>query len=189
MTTKKDTPPLTVIQTDHVTSLVSVLEAAARELRTALPLAEVVPDVYDPQRIHYLLQQLTDLVRVAHLTGQKKGATTPPYQGATTSVNRRGASRKRSTNPNSQSKQAADRKGKSKRDKGDPSPEYLFKLPTVLPAGKVLVHNQVKPTRRIGSRGFRFWLSTPEDRTLERCDCRWAPELGTHFRVRHTLHD
>ena len=115
---------------------VSALAAGARKLRAALPLAEVVPDVYDPQRIHYLLQQLTDLVRVAHLTGQKKGATTPPYQGATTSVNRRGASRKRSTNPKSQSKQAADRKGKSKRDKGDPSPEYPLQAAHGAPRGQ-----------------------------------------------------
>ena len=68
----------------------------------------------------------------------------------------------------------------------EPPWEYLFKMPTVIPAGKVLVHNHVRPTRRSGSRGFRIWLSTAEDRTLERCDYSWAPELGPHFRRRPT---
>src|SRR5207244_11775250 len=35
---------------------------------------------------------------------------------------------------------------------------YVRKLPAVVPAGRVLVHNSVGPTRRLGSRGFRTWL-------------------------------
>jgi hypothetical protein len=60
---------------------------------------------------------------------------------------------------------------------------YLSQLPTAIPRGKVLVHNQGQPTRRLGSRGFRAWLSGPDRKTLEVCDCGWAPELGRHFRV------
>lgn len=61
--------------------------------------------------------------------------------------------------------------------------EYLFKLPVVVPAGKVLVHNQVRPTRRLGSRGFRAWLSSPDPAAYVVCDCGGAPELGVHWRV------
>lgn len=66
------------------------------------------------------------------------------------------------------------------------APEYLFKLPKAVLAGRVLVHNHVRPTRHIGSRGFRIWLALPETPHLEVCGCDWAPELGRHFRVRHT---
>jgi hypothetical protein len=62
--------------------------------------------------------------------------------------------------------------------------EYITKrLPSAIPGGKVLVHNQVYPVaRRPGTRGSRCWLQEPSDR-LEPCDCGWAPELGGHYRV------
>ena len=61
---------------------------------------------------------------------------------------------------------------------------YLLSMPKAVPAGRLLVHNHVQPTRRIGSRGFRIWLALPDTPpTLQRCTCRWAPELGPHFRV------
>jgi hypothetical protein len=60
---------------------------------------------------------------------------------------------------------------------------YLFRLPKTVPAGCVVVHNNVRPTRRLGSRGFRAWLSLPDPATLEVCPCAWAQELGQHFRV------
>jgi hypothetical protein len=63
-------------------------------------------------------------------------------------------------------------------------PDYLGKLPDVILPGKVLVHNQVRPTRRLGSRGFRAWLSKPDPTKLEVCDCGLAPELDEHFRVK-----
>ena len=59
---------------------------------------------------------------------------------------------------------------------------YLSKLPDVVPDGVVLVHNLVRPTRRLGSRGFQAWLSAPDPR-LEVCGCGWARELGRHYRV------
>ncbi len=62
--------------------------------------------------------------------------------------------------------------------------EYLDKLPTAVPAGRVLVHNNVRPVeRRQGTRGSRYWLYPPDPVKLEVCDCGWAPELGEHFRV------
>jgi hypothetical protein len=42
----------------------------------------------------------------------------------------------------------------------------------------------VGPTRRLGSRGFRAWLSSPDDDRLQPCGCEWAPELGPHFTTR-----
>ena len=62
--------------------------------------------------------------------------------------------------------------------------QYLSKLPKKIPTGKVLVHNHVRPTRRLGSRGFRAWLSSPDETRLEICDCGWASELGRYFRMR-----
>ena len=63
-------------------------------------------------------------------------------------------------------------------------PEYLYNtLPAAIPPGRVLVHNNVRPTRRLGSRGFRAWLATPDPERLEPCGCGWAAELGEHYRV------
>jgi hypothetical protein len=59
---------------------------------------------------------------------------------------------------------------------------YLSKIPTEVPAGQVVVHNHVQPTRRLGSRGFRAWLAPPNDQLVV-CGCAWAPELGEHYRV------
>src|SRR5262245_34670080 len=47
-------------------------------------------------------------------------------------------------------------------------PQYLFKIPAEAPAGKVVVHNNVRPSRQLGSNGFRAWLAEPNDR-LEAC--------------------
>jgi hypothetical protein len=62
--------------------------------------------------------------------------------------------------------------------------EYLDAIPApaTIPAAKVVVHNSVRPTRRLGSNGFRAWLSPPTRRVVA-CDCGWAPELGVHYRV------
>jgi hypothetical protein len=49
------------------------------------------------------------------------------------------------------------------------------------PAGRVVVHNSVRPTKNLGSRGFRAWVQVPSDR-LVRCDCSWAPALQAHYR-------
>jgi hypothetical protein len=62
--------------------------------------------------------------------------------------------------------------------------DYLFRLPKTIPVDRVLVHNQVRPTRQLGMRGFRAWLSHPDPARLDVCPCPWAPELGPHFRVR-----
>jgi hypothetical protein len=62
--------------------------------------------------------------------------------------------------------------------------EYLTKPPRFLPIGKVLVHNYVRPTSRLNSRGFRAWLDDPDEK-YEVCTCGWAPQL-VHHRVRPT---
>jgi hypothetical protein len=59
---------------------------------------------------------------------------------------------------------------------------YLTSLPTSIPSGQYLVHNNVRPTRRLGSRGFRAWLIAPSDH-LTPCACGWAKELGPHYRL------
>jgi hypothetical protein len=60
--------------------------------------------------------------------------------------------------------------------------EYVFNLPEAVPAGKVLVHNHVRPTSRLGFAGFRAWLDDPGE-NYEVCDCGWAPKLSDHYRV------
>jgi hypothetical protein len=56
-----------------------------------------------------------------------------------------------------------------------------------IPEGQILMHNHVRgPVRRQGWRGFRFWYQVLDDRS-EPCPCRWAPELGTHYRIRPDL--
>jgi hypothetical protein len=62
--------------------------------------------------------------------------------------------------------------------------EYVRAIPVVVPPDRALVYNHVRPTRRVGSRGFRAWLVAPDPDRLVRCPCAWAPELGLHFRVR-----
>ena len=51
-----------------------------------------------------------------------------------------------------------------------------------IPPGAVVAHNNVRPARRQGTRGFRFWTQarTAEPK-LVRCGCGWAPELREHF--------
>ena len=65
----------------------------------------------------------------------------------------------------------------------DVSLDYLSRIPESVPPGKIVVHNFVRPTRRLGSRGFRAWLAELSPR-YEVCPCEWAPELGTHYRGR-----
>jgi hypothetical protein len=62
---------------------------------------------------------------------------------------------------------------------------YLRAIPVEadVPAGVVVVHNNVRPARRLGSRGFRAWLQPLTDERLEVCECRWAPEAGRHYRI------
>jgi hypothetical protein len=64
---------------------------------------------------------------------------------------------------------------------------YLSRLPTQIPAGHVLVHNSVRPRRRVNASGARAWLEAPDPTRLEICRCGWAPELGRHFRVRKVM--
>ena len=63
--------------------------------------------------------------------------------------------------------------------------EYLSRIPENAPVGKIVVHSHVRPTRRLGSRGFRAWLDEPSSK-YETCSCGWAPEFGIHYRVDRT---
>ena len=56
------------------------------------------------------------------------------------------------------------------------------------PAGRVLVHNHVRHTPAFvcGQNGFRAWTQV-KTRRLVRCACGWAPEAGTHYRVKLPL--
>jgi hypothetical protein len=76
-----------------------------------------------------------------------------------------------------------------KKTKQPPVKRYVAKLPSVIPAGMVLVHNHVRPVGfpdiPLGFNGFRAWLQSNsiDDPPLEVCNCGWAPELRQHFRV------
>ena len=60
--------------------------------------------------------------------------------------------------------------------------DYLSRVPQSVPSGKIIAHNCVRPTRRLGSRGFRAWFAEPSSK-YEVCPCKWVPELGFHYRV------
>jgi hypothetical protein len=51
-----------------------------------------------------------------------------------------------------------------------------------IPPGLLLIHNRVRPARRQGTRGFRYWLAPADDRCVL-CECGWAPEAGAHYRI------
>ena len=59
---------------------------------------------------------------------------------------------------------------------------YLALLPKAVPRGQFLVHNHVRPARRLSRGGFRAWIQPTVER-LEVCDCGWGPEIGPHYRV------
>jgi hypothetical protein len=59
---------------------------------------------------------------------------------------------------------------------------YLAGVPKQVPSGRVVVHNHVRPARRLGERGFRAWTQLP-DESLVVCDCGWALHLTEHYRV------
>jgi hypothetical protein len=65
-----------------------------------------------------------------------------------------------------------------------PAARYLRRIPREVPADVVVVHNHVRPTRHLGSRGFHAWLQAPDADRLEVCECGWAPELESHYRMR-----
>lgn len=66
-----------------------------------------------------------------------------------------------------------------------PTRHYLQTIPGPgdVPAGLVVVHNQVRPQPTLGAQGFRAWLDEHDDERLEVCGCGWAPELPEHYRV------
>ena len=63
---------------------------------------------------------------------------------------------------------------------------YPLKIPISVAPGQVLVHNHVRPARRQGTRGFRFWLQKAAALVVI-CDCGWAPALPEHYRDERAL--
>jgi hypothetical protein len=61
---------------------------------------------------------------------------------------------------------------------------YFKKIPGTVPKRHVVVHNQIKPALPLRMNGFRAWLSLATNDRIEPCPCKWAPNLGTHYRVR-----
>jgi hypothetical protein len=68
--------------------------------------------------------------------------------------------------------------------------EYLNRVPVKIQAGRVLVHNRVRPPASDavpGIDGFMAWVlhpvapGPPEIGMLEACDCGWMPNLGPHY--------
>ena len=62
---------------------------------------------------------------------------------------------------------------------------YLRSVPKSVPSGKIIVHNQVRPASPLNTNGFRAWSDEPS-LEYEVCPCKWAPELGVHYRVRRS---
>ena len=67
---------------------------------------------------------------------------------------------------------------------------YINSIPPKLPAGRVLVHNDVRPTRTLGSQGFRAWTQIMDD-TIEPCRCNFGgcknSKLHKHYRVKRDV--
>jgi len=65
---------------------------------------------------------------------------------------------------------------------------YVFRIPAVVPRGKVLVHNRVSWWERQRTRpyrsGFRAWLDEPRP-YHEECHCGWARHLNKHYVEKH----
>ncbi len=62
---------------------------------------------------------------------------------------------------------------------------YVSEIPadeSEIPAGQVLVHNNIKPASPLGMHGFRAWTQVPDYHVTE-CGCGWAPDLPQHYRV------
>ena len=55
------------------------------------------------------------------------------------------------------------------------------------PPGKILVHNDVKPTQKMGTGGFWFWLADPDPDEYVPCRCGWASHIRNHYRVRRVI--
>jgi hypothetical protein len=54
------------------------------------------------------------------------------------------------------------------------SPEYITEIPTSIPEGKRLVHNDQWYGQKLNEGGFRAYYVEPDDNTQERCSCYWG---------------
>jgi hypothetical protein len=60
--------------------------------------------------------------------------------------------------------------------------KYVFRIPTAVPAKKVLIHNSARhdPNTVPGTDDFRAWFDVLHDDYLI-CACGWAKHLGAHY--------
>jgi hypothetical protein len=76
-----------------------------------------------------------------------------------------------------------ERRRRSKKTRRRSEVAYLDRIPAAILPGMVVVHNSVRPSRRLGTRGFRAWLEPADAPNHEVCPCDWATELPEHYRV------
>ena len=60
--------------------------------------------------------------------------------------------------------------------------KYVSYVPTIVPAGRVIVHNSARHNSKTvpGTSDFRAWFDTPHHDYVV-CSCGWAAHLGTHY--------
>jgi len=60
--------------------------------------------------------------------------------------------------------------------------KYVFNIPTVVPTGRVLVHNLTRHSASTlpGTNDFRAWFDILRDDYVI-CACGWAAHIGTHY--------
>jgi hypothetical protein len=68
--------------------------------------------------------------------------------------------------------------------------KFVAHIPTTIPQGQILCHNQVRhtPTMPIGKNGFRVWLADSTNERYERCECGWGKGVK-HYRAKRLLAD
>lgn len=68
--------------------------------------------------------------------------------------------------------------------------KYLRSIPRIVPAGRIVVHNQVHPApfpdhpfTGLGVDGFQAWTEREGTPRCIVCHCGWASWLTEHYRV------
>jgi hypothetical protein len=68
-----------------------------------------------------------------------------------------------------------------------PTVRYIRRLPNKIPDGMVLVHNQAKPQRTLGAKGFRAWIARLDETKHVQCDCGWPAMFGRVARLHYRM--
>ena len=102
--------------------------------------------------------------------------------GLSPDTDRKPVRRKRKTAPK---KPTAKQRANAQAKRNAKNMRYLSRIPQSVPSGKIIAHNHARPTSPLGTEGFRAWIAEPS-LEYEECPCKWAPELGVHYRVRRS---